>query len=556
MSDAVGNAVSAAAESGETRLAFATPQWLFFESEQPTGRFYAAVFMPEELRRQGLDVTSEPPAALRPVYNRLADKVRRARRSLKGDPAFSKIRLSNSPKTGQVWLADVAPVRRFSQGFPATESLPIFAKALAVACHRLHQLGALHLDLHPDVIGIDAEQEIVLLGAGVDIRAEVAAIATDNSSLARPGFAAPELWDGSGLSPLGPWTDVYGLSATFYACATRAPPPDFRQRAADPTAAETMLATLDEALAPAGEEGRALARAIVAGLSPKAKDRPRDILAWAALLVAAPPPPEPGSPPSIDVGTPQPLRDGSEEAERDAPARTLDETSTLAFTPSVRSPRRDIRPLLAVGVALATLAAAGVGVWSLRDEIDGLFSPPAPPPPAASPAPKAAEVAAVETPPQPVWPAGRLAGLEYIDDPAALAGTLRTARTVDGGAAPSDADLGAVAERLFRRYRADDDPACATPLRVHRRADGEGLLIQRPGGDLVWRTRWSFDSAQPVNELGVSVESVFADGAELDVLGLVGSQRRLVVGADELAIVYASGDTSERETYTACDTGA
>ncbi|MNR67145.1 hypothetical protein D3C85_1909910 [compost metagenome] len=43
-----------------------------------------------------------------------------------------------------------------------------------------------------------------------------------------PGFAAPELYGKH--SDLGPWTDIYSLGATLYACMAGMPPQEANQR--------------------------------------------------------------------------------------------------------------------------------------------------------------------------------------------------------------------------------------------------------------------------------------------------------------------------------------
>jgi serine/threonine protein kinase len=43
-----------------------------------------------------------------------------------------------------------------------------------------------------------------------------------------PGFAAPEMYRRD--VPLGPWTDVYAIGASLYACMQGGPPPEATQR--------------------------------------------------------------------------------------------------------------------------------------------------------------------------------------------------------------------------------------------------------------------------------------------------------------------------------------
>jgi serine/threonine protein kinase len=43
-----------------------------------------------------------------------------------------------------------------------------------------------------------------------------------------PGFAAPEQY--KQRDRLGPWTDIYSVGATMYACMTKSPPPPADER--------------------------------------------------------------------------------------------------------------------------------------------------------------------------------------------------------------------------------------------------------------------------------------------------------------------------------------
>jgi serine/threonine protein kinase len=53
-----------------------------------------------------------------------------------------------------------------------------------------------------------------------------------------PGFAAPELYGKH--SELGPWTDIYSLGATLYACMAGMPPQEANQREKEDRMAEPI----------------------------------------------------------------------------------------------------------------------------------------------------------------------------------------------------------------------------------------------------------------------------------------------------------------------------
>jgi hypothetical protein len=153
---------------------------------------------------------------------------------------------------------------------------------LARTLAHLHGKGALHLDLHPDNLYID-NGAVLLAGLGLDARAgpeRAPPGERGNGNLGRPGYSAPEMWDGSGTSPLGPWTDIYGMAALMCHCLTGHPPPDFRQRIADPNWRKTLTAQLRPALGSLEPSARQIERMILSGLEPAIPARPRSIEEW------------------------------------------------------------------------------------------------------------------------------------------------------------------------------------------------------------------------------------------------------------------------------------
>jgi serine/threonine protein kinase len=133
----------------------------------------------------------------------------------------------------------------------------------------VHATRLLHLDLKPANVYLRRDGTPLLLDFGAARRA----LAQDAPALApmfTPGFAAPELQARS--APLGPWTDVYGIGATLFACMLAAPPQPADQRQRDDR--------VDEALAGVAgaysEDLRALVRACLS-LDPMA--RPQSVFA-------------------------------------------------------------------------------------------------------------------------------------------------------------------------------------------------------------------------------------------------------------------------------------
>ena len=146
----------------------------------------------------------------------------------------------------------------------------------------VHANRLLHLDLKPANVYLRRDGTPLLLDFGAARRA----LAQDAPALApmfTPGFAAPELQVRS--TPLGPWTDVYGIGATLFACMLAAPPQPADQRQRDDRV-DLALAGVADAYS---EELRTLVRACLA-LDPLA--RPQSVFAVQRDLRAC----EPGSP--------------------------------------------------------------------------------------------------------------------------------------------------------------------------------------------------------------------------------------------------------------------
>lgn len=91
----------------------------------------------------------------------------------------------------------------------------------------VHACKILHLDIKPSNIYIRADGSPVL----IDFGAARQALGYDThmaTSMYTPGFAAPEQYNQR--DPLGPWTDIYSIGATMYACINKGPPPPADQR--------------------------------------------------------------------------------------------------------------------------------------------------------------------------------------------------------------------------------------------------------------------------------------------------------------------------------------
>ena len=137
----------------------------------------------------------------------------------------------------------------------------------------VHAAGFLHRDIKPANILLSAAGRPTLIDFGAS-RAAMAGRTAAMTAVFTPGYAAAEQFTSA---KQGPWTDIYGLSATLYCAITGHPPPSAFDR------------MLDDAYEPLGERRprgfpRPLLVGIDAGLAVRAADRPQSIAAWRPIL--------------------------------------------------------------------------------------------------------------------------------------------------------------------------------------------------------------------------------------------------------------------------------
>ncbi|MGV3655922.1 MAG: serine/threonine protein kinase [Noviherbaspirillum sp.] len=91
----------------------------------------------------------------------------------------------------------------------------------------VHANKLLHLDLKPANIYLRVDGTPILLDFGA-ARQTLKADLSQLYPMYTPGFAAPELYVKGGI--LGPWTDIYSIGASIFACMVGAPPQPADQR--------------------------------------------------------------------------------------------------------------------------------------------------------------------------------------------------------------------------------------------------------------------------------------------------------------------------------------
>jgi serine/threonine protein kinase/peptidoglycan hydrolase-like protein with peptidoglycan-binding domain len=200
---------------------------------------------------------------------------------------------------------------------------------------RVHNAGFLHRDIKPANILLDTAGNPTLIDFGA-ARAAMAGRSTVLTAIFTPGYAAAEQMTSARQ---GPWTDIYGLSATLYHAITGKVPP---------TAFDRML---DDAYEPLGKMelpdfARGLLAGLDAGLAVRATDRPQSIAGWRPILGSA-------AAPQADATV----------ALGQAPAPPP--TATIAVPAAATAPARKHRLGLWIGAAAALLLAIAGAVYGL-----------------------------------------------------------------------------------------------------------------------------------------------------------------------------------------------
>jgi serine/threonine protein kinase len=150
----------------------------------------------------------------------------------------------------------------------------------------VHANKLLHLDLKPANIYLRTDGTPILLDFGA-ARQTINADVPKLTPMYTPGFAPPELY--SKAAALGPWSDIYSIGASMFACMAAAPPQPADLRKTEDKM-EAHFARLDAAYSPE------LVRMVRSCLELDPLARPQSVFSLQKVLQMAPPPPAQSAP--------------------------------------------------------------------------------------------------------------------------------------------------------------------------------------------------------------------------------------------------------------------
>lgn len=197
----------------------------------------------------------------------------------------------------------------------------------------IHKAGFLHRDIKPDNIVIRrADGSPVLIDFG-SARQSTAGVHDISQPVVSAGYSPFEQY--ANASQQGPFSDIYALGATAYACVTGHRPTDATER----IAGARMMPAVE---AGKGRYSEALLRAIDRALAVMAEERPQSIEEWRAMLA--------GAVDALSARTP------TEPAQ--AEASPLQQTAPFP-------PAKPWRIVLARILAVLAIAAVAIGLYEL-----------------------------------------------------------------------------------------------------------------------------------------------------------------------------------------------
>lgn len=120
-------------------------------------------------------------------------------------------------------------IRKHPGGFSENFMRGVFMRLLS-GLREVHVNKLLHLDIKPSNIWLRVDGNPVLIDFGA-ARQSLQQNGPELRPVYTPGYAAPEQYGKGGDQ--GPWTDVYAVGASMYACLAAAAPPPADLRAAE-----------------------------------------------------------------------------------------------------------------------------------------------------------------------------------------------------------------------------------------------------------------------------------------------------------------------------------
>lgn len=237
----------------------------------------------------------------------------------------------------------------------------LFAQLVDGVAH-VHAAEMVHRDIKLSNILIRREDDRPIL---IDFGSARRQDAQRTQAIISYNFSPPELF--SSALPIGPWTDVYSLAATAYACLTGTLPPDSIERRLGDEDLYQPLATTQPGLGPAP-----MLAAIDAGLRLNAAARPQSVREWFALWTgaAAPPAEVPRAPrsPTVDPARTQVVPPVDPGATRIAPLPPppQDAADSTADAPAAK---RKVPYALVGAAAVAVLGGGAFFLMQPRDVV-------------------------------------------------------------------------------------------------------------------------------------------------------------------------------------------
>ena len=244
-----------------------------------------------------------------------------------------------------------------TQGALDPAALDLIVWTLLDGLEEVHNAGFLHRDIKPANILLDSKGSPTLIDFGAS-RAAMVGRTVAMTAIFTPGYAAAEQFTSA---KQGPWTDIYGLSATLYHAISGTVPPSAFDRMLDDS-----YESISQRAGPGFSAG--LLAGIDAGLAIRASDRPQSIAGWRAILS--------WTTASGDEATVRLGQSRSSPAAATLQPLPITTAAPSAPLPPENSPTTSPRsrlPLFA-GITAAALALAGGGYFALTPG-----SKPAPP---------------------------------------------------------------------------------------------------------------------------------------------------------------------------------